>query len=116
MTPSSCTSCFEKTVPVVPSHVAITFGDMRVDVRLSPGPRGTRIALEQSAIALDDKGRAEGHLNCRCCWSYYLLNLRAVIEHNRLVLHRTDQVGIAGAEFLAGAQSARGTPGVTVVG
>ena len=63
------------------SHLAFTFGSMRVEVHVEPHVRGTIVRLVQSDIPTDDVGRAESHLNCRSCWVYYLLNLRSVIEH-----------------------------------
>lgn len=60
---------------------AFTFGDMRVDVTFMPCERGTLIRLVQSDIPTDRRGNAESHLNCRSCWTYYLLNLRSVLEH-----------------------------------
>ena len=43
----------------------------------------TLVRVHQFDIAGDDTGRAHGHLNCRSCWVYYLLNLRSVVAHGQ---------------------------------
>lgn len=62
-------------------ELGISFGSMRVTVRCEPHEMGCLVRLVQDRIPTDEDGRWHGHVNCRLCWGFYLLNLKSVVEH-----------------------------------
>ncbi len=65
-----------------PHRFAFTFGEvMTVEVSLTAENGRTHLELVQEQIPIDEDDRARQHLNCRCCWVYYLTNLKAALEH-----------------------------------
>ena len=63
--------------------MAFTFGNMRVSVRFASMGDQTELHLVQTEIADTDEGRVMGHLNCRSCWIFFIVNLKSVLGTGR---------------------------------
>ena len=69
---------------VVPNRkFSFSFGSMAVSVMFSRTDSQTEIHLVQSEIPETAEGRVMGHLNCRSCWIFFLVNLKSVLETDR---------------------------------
>ena len=81
-------------------HLQFTFGSpMAVAITLYRVADGTLLKLEQTGIPdATAMQRAHSHLNCRSCWTFFLTNLKSVLEHDidlrEKEPHRSDCVGI----------------------
>ena len=66
-----------------PQRFKFTFGgSMTVDVEIALQSDGrTRCALTQESIPTEQSERPYSHMNCRSCWIYFLMALKARLEH-----------------------------------
>jgi uncharacterized protein YndB with AHSA1/START domain len=64
-------------------ELSFTFGDMKIVIYFSRVGDQTEVHLVQSAIPDTAEGRVLGHLNCRSCWIFFLVNLKSVLEAGR---------------------------------
>ena len=63
-------------------HIRFTFaGDCLVDVKLTKQDEYVLVALTQSNIPTNDDSKQNIRLGCDSGWSFYLLNLKSVIEN-----------------------------------
>jgi uncharacterized protein YndB with AHSA1/START domain len=60
-----------------------TFGGMEVSITFSWVGEQTEVHLVQSNIPDTAEGRVMGHLNCRSCWIFFLVNLKSTLESGR---------------------------------
>ncbi len=68
---------------VIPNKsLTFTFGKCAVSVVLRPYDTGTFIHLVQSGMSPNEEDMVNLHLDCRCGWTYFLSNLKTVLEHN----------------------------------
>ena len=56
---------------------------MHVDVYFRVLDNQTEVQLIQSKIPDTPEGRVLGHLNCRSCWTFFMTNLSAVLDHGK---------------------------------
>ena len=88
-------------------EVAFTFGGaMRVKVTVRQVEEQVEVRLHQTGCATEDPDRAWQHLNCRTCWTYFMTNLKSVLEHDTDLRDRdrpawNDSVSIGWAPDLA---------------
>ena len=81
-------------------QLCFTFGpQMEVAVSFYPVTDGTLLKLEQTGIPdSSELDKAHGHLNCRSCWTFFITNLKSVLEYGfdlrEKSLHRSDCIGI----------------------
>lgn len=62
-------------------HVAFTFaGDCRCDVELTDQDDYVVVTITQSNIPLDDNSKEGIRLGCAFGWTFYLVNLKSVLE------------------------------------
>ncbi|NNE44823.1 MAG: SRPBCC domain-containing protein, partial [Gemmatimonadetes bacterium] len=61
-------------------QVSFTFGSQNVSVFFTQCGEQTEVHLVQFDIPDTDAGVVFGHLNCRSCWIYFLVNLKAVLD------------------------------------
>ncbi len=66
-----------------PNRFKFTFGGtMTVAIDISALEDGrTRCLLTQGGIPTDESERPYSHMNCRSCWIYFLMALKARLEH-----------------------------------
>ena len=69
----------EITSVVENEAVSFTFGNMKVAIRFASVGDRTEVHLVQTGIADTPEGRVMGHLNCRSCWVFFLVNLKSVL-------------------------------------
>ena len=62
---------------------SFSFGDMHVDLLFRVLDNQTEVQLIQSGIPDTADGRVFGHLNCRSCWTFFMTNLSAVLDHGK---------------------------------
>lgn len=65
--------------------LAFTFGGdphspMRVSIALNELGEGTMVTLKQENISLDEDSKAKFHLGCMQGWTFYLANLKSLME------------------------------------
>ena len=71
-----------RILQVTPNRsLSFTFGKCSVAVELRPFDSGTFVHLRQAGMDLAEEDRVNLHLDCRCGWTYFLTNLKAVLEH-----------------------------------
>ena len=69
---------------VIPDRLlSMTFGSMSVTLRFADAGAQTELHLSQTGISDTADGQVLGHLNCRCCWIFFLTNLKSVLESGR---------------------------------
>ncbi len=71
------TACVDK------EQLSFSFGPMHVDVYFRVLDNQTEVQLIQSKIPDTPEGRVLGHLNCRSCWTFFMTNLSAVLDHGK---------------------------------
>jgi uncharacterized protein YndB with AHSA1/START domain len=59
---------------------SFTFGGQSVSVFFAPCGHQTEVHLVQFDIPDTDAGIVFGHLNCRSCWIFFLVNLQSVLD------------------------------------
>ena len=67
------------------NHFEFTFtanemNDMKVQVRLSKEAEFVRVTLHQYDIPVTEKGKCYFHLGCTKGWTFYLSNLKSILE------------------------------------
>jgi len=67
------------------NHFEFTFtanemNDMKVEVRLSEEAEFVRVTLHQYDIPVTEKGKCYFHLGCTKGWTFYLSNLKSILE------------------------------------
>ena len=77
----------------VKEQFSFSFGDMHVDIFFKVVNDKTEVHLVQSQIPDSDDGRVMGHLNCRSCWTYFMTNLSAVLEHGQDLRDQNPDIG-----------------------
>lgn len=64
-----------------PGHFRFGFGDgMEVEVRIERASRGAMVTLVQHNIPTSARRRVEYHMGCRVGWTFFLANLKSVLE------------------------------------
>ncbi|MCB0655951.1 MAG: SRPBCC domain-containing protein [Saprospiraceae bacterium] len=54
--------------------------DMQVQIQLESGHGGTMVTLKQFNIPTDEESRAQFHVGCLEGWTFYLANLKSILE------------------------------------
>ena len=68
---------------VIPNkQLAFTFGKCTVTVEFKSYDSGTFIHLKQNGMSPNEEDMVHLHLDCRCGWTYFLSNLKTVLEYN----------------------------------
>lgn len=63
------------------NHIEFTFaGNCKVQIRLQQEKKQTLVELTQTEIPLDDSSKQNIRLGCAFGWTFYLLNLKSVLE------------------------------------
>ena len=71
---------------------SFTFGEMHVDVLFQVVNDQTEVHLVQTNIPNTPDGKVMGHLNCRSCWTFFMTNLTAVLEHGEDLRHQNPDI------------------------
>lgn len=70
-------------------HLAFSFADGLVSIRLKEEKNRVLVCLEQRNIAIDEKSKMEIYNGCSNGWSFWLTNLKAFVEHG-ILLNETE--------------------------
>ena len=73
-----------------PNKLSFSFGPAgRVDIEFTAnGPDRTEVAITQSEIPTDEKSKKSYFYGCSLGWSFWLVNLKAYLEHGILLDER----------------------------
>ncbi len=63
------------------SNIRFTFAGSICDVSFKKDKRGCLIVLRQYKIPTDERNKVGTYLSCSLGWSFFLANLKSVIEH-----------------------------------
>ena len=67
--------------------ISFTFGgNMQVHLSITTEGRHSILCLEQTDIPTDDKSKMDYYAGCKGGWTFWLVNLKAYLEHH-IVLH-----------------------------
>ncbi len=79
-------------------QLAFSFGaSMQVNIQFLDTGSGIRVHLHQSDIPATEEGRVIGHLNCRCCWIFFMTNLVSILS-NGTDLRDLDEARVSSME------------------
>ena len=64
-----------------PGKFSFTFAGSKCDLKLKKDKDGSMVVLHQYNIPQTDSSKVNVHLSCSCGWTFYLTNLKTVLEY-----------------------------------
>jgi len=75
-----------------PNHIKFRFLGCLVDVTISEEEGETMVELVQSDIPLDEESKKNLHVGCTRGWTFYLTNLKSILEGGIDLRNRNDNL------------------------